>query len=234
MRQKINWFRYLGVFLLTIIIFILGIFIGGSIEDLRVKDLYTKLQEQDLEYQNIVTENLYMEYLVGLKEKNGNISCETLKSTFLQSINNLEKSRNRLENFINTAESNEEEFYRLKGHYSNLQIHYWILTKKINSLCDFDMVPVLYFYSDDKICNECSDQGIHLSYVKSKLKDNVLIYSFDKERMDTPSRLIIEHYNITFKESPVVIIEDKVYGYITNEQIFDLLCSNGLNDSICS
>lgn len=233
MRKKINALRHFGVLLFTIIIFALGILIGGNIEQLRVQNLYTQLQEQDLNYQSIVTESNYIEYLVSLKEKeSNNVSCETIKGAYYTSISNLDDSRIKLENYINNAKVKEEEYQRLKEHYSNLQLNYFILAKKINNLCEGNMNPILYFYADKKKCPACEDQGIHLDYVKKKLGDDVLIFSFDAEKQGAV-KLLAQKYDVAQRELPIVVINEEINGFIENQEIFNTLCMQNLNSDVC-
>jgi hypothetical protein len=233
MRKKIKWVRHLGVLFLTIVIFTLGIFIGGNLEQMRVQNLYTQLQEQDVNYQNIVTEERYIDYLVGLKEKEGNnVSCELIKDSYYTSIKNLDDSRIKLENYINTGSVKEEEFARLKQHYANVQINYWILANRINDLCDSNMNPILYFYTNDKDCPSCQDQGVHLDYVKKKLGREVLIFSLDSQK-EGPIKLLAQRYGVNQRGVPAVVIDENIYGFLTNDEVFDVLCENGLNSSVC-
>lgn len=222
MRRQIKVMRYLGVLLLTIMIFVLGIFLGNTAGELRVENLYTQLQSQDLEYQSIITESAYIDYIVSLKEQNDNVSCELIKGAYYTSISNLDDSRIKLENYINGGSVKVDEFARLKDHYSNVQINYWILANRIGNLCGGNMNTILYFYQDDKKCPECEDQGVHLSYVKAKMKDEVLVFSLDLERLG-PTQLLAQKYNAYEKGTPVLVIDEQVYGYSTNEELFKIL-----------
>lgn len=223
MRQKINILRHISVLLLTIMIFTIGIFIGTTVEQQRVQNLYTNLQEQDLKYQNLVTEDNYLNYLISLnKTTNSNKSCNSIKSAYYTSIINLDDARLKLENYINQGDVKTIEFSRLKDHYSNLQINYWITANRINNLCVGSMNPILYFYADKKKCPACQDQGTHLDYVKSKLGDGVLIFSLDS-RKEGPIKLLAQKYDISHRELPVLVINDKIYGFKTNDEIFKIL-----------
>lgn len=229
MRKKLNALRHLGILLLTVMIFIVGILIGSDVEELRVQNLYTQLQEQDLNYQNIVTESNYIDYLVNLKTKNNkSVTCDMIKGAYYTSIRNLDDSRLKLENYINMAKVKEEEYDRLKQHYANLQINYMVLSKKINSMCEGNMNPIIYFYGDKKDCPACEDQGIHLDYVKRKLKDDVLIFSLDAEK-EGAIKLLAQQYEVKYRELPVIVIEEDIYGFMQNEEVFSKLCEYNNN-----
>jgi len=217
MRKKINWLRHFAILMLTIMIFSIGVFIGNDVEQKRVESLYTQLQEQDLTYQQIVTEGKYIDYLTTKKESGTNISCESIIGAYHTSIGKLDDSRLKLEKYINTASVKEEEYERLKDHYANLQINYWILANKINTLCDdSNMYPILYFYANEQKCPQCEDQGVHLSYVKAKLNENVLIFSLDIDKLG-PIQLLGQQYDVYSRETPIIVINEKSYGYSKNK-----------------
>jgi hypothetical protein len=233
MRKQISWLRHLSILFLTIVIFTIGVLIGGNVEGLRVQNLYTQLQEQDLDYQTLVTESQYIDYIIALKEQGDEVSCELIEGTYYTSIANLDSSRIKLENYINSGSVKTEEFSRLKDHYSNIQINYWILANKVNNLCGSDMNTILYFYADDNVCPECQDQGVHLSYVKQRLADDVLIFSLDSQRGGA-IKLLAQKYDINSLGVPAIVIGEEVYGYSSNKEIFDILCDNGLSSSVCN
>jgi len=222
MRKKINYLRHFGVLMLTIMIFIVGTFIGTSVEQLRVNNLYTNLQDQDLAYQNILTESYYLDYIITLKENNENVSCDLIRGAYQTSIENLDSSRIKLENYINAGADDDEEFYRLKDHYANIQINYWILANRISKQCDNDFDNILFFYSDKEKCPECEDQGIHLDYVKKKLGDNVLIFNLDSQKTG-PTKLLAQKYGVFDRGVPTLVINEKTYGFLENAAIFEAL-----------
>lgn len=223
MRTKLNKLRHLTIFFLTIIIFTIGVLIGGNVEQLRVQNLYTQLQEQDLNYQNLITESKFIDYQISLKTEKNNISCKSILDSYYISIQNLDDSRIKLENYINTGSVKEEEFQRLKEHYSNIQINYWMLANKIKNICYLqDLNIVLFFYEDKISCPSCEDQGVHLTYVKQKLQEKFLVFSLDAQK-EGPIKLLKQKYNIDYSEKPVLIINEKSYGFLTNKEIFNIL-----------
>lgn len=235
MREKINRLRHLGVLFLTLLVFFLGVFIAGSIEDLRVESLYNELQEQDLEYQNVVTESAYIDFLISQKEQGiRNTSCGTLEKAYFSSIDNLDESRKKLESYLGTvSSSNEDEFARLQGHYANTQINYLMLAQRISNLCREKINTIIYFYADDEICPSCEDQGVYLTYIKQRLQDNVLIFSFDIMK-EGPIQLLKKQYNVSVEGVPKIIVNEDELEFSTSDEIFSLLCEQGLKDSVCS
>jgi thiol-disulfide isomerase/thioredoxin len=220
MRQKINYLRHLAVLFLTIMVFIIGIYFGTLAEDLRVQKLYDNLKTNTLAYQSLQTELSYIDFLLSTNQIN-NKSCKTIKGAYFTSIKNLDDARLKLENYINYAKVKEEDFYRLKNEYLDMEINYYILAEKIKKACG-NMNIILYFYGDDKKCPSCQDEGVHLTYVKEKLKDNVLIFALDTSR-DGPVKLLMQKYDVQHRELPVLVINDNVTGFKTNQEIFKML-----------
>lgn len=230
MREKINHIRHISILFLTILIFFFGILIGGNIEDKRIETLYTQLQEQDLAYQNVLTES---KYITSLIEKDESISCDLIIGAYFTSISNLDSSRLKLEQYISTASVKQDEYYRLQGHYSNLQVTYWLLGNQILNLCEkANFETILYFFDERKNCPACQDQGVHLNYVKQLFKDDVLIFSFNVQR-EGVVRLLSQRYYVFSRETPVLVIGDEVLGFSSNQEIIDILCEKGVENSIC-
>lgn len=231
MREKVNNIRHLVILFLTIIVFFFGVLLGGNIEDKRIESLYTQLQEQDLAYQNVVTEANYISNII---EKANEDDCNLIRGAYFTSISNLDISRLKLEEYISSSNLRQEEYYRLQGHYSNLQVTYWLLGNKILDLCsDSNFQTILYFYDEKTNCPSCEDQGVHLNYVKQLLGQEVLIFSFDVQR-EGVVRLLSQKYDVISRETPVVVIGDDILGFSSNQKIIDVLCDNKLQNSICN
>ena len=94
------------------------------------------------------------------------------------------------------------------------------------------MNTILFFYGDKKKCPSCEDQGVHLTYVKQKLKDDVLVFSFDAEKQGA-IKLISQNYQIQGRELPSLIINGELHSFMSNAQIFEVLCGLGLDSEVC-
>ena len=86
-----------------------------------------------------------------------------------------------------------------------------------------------------KKCPACEDQGIHLSYVKQKLGDDILIFAFDSQSSSGALKLLSQRYSVSERELPVLVINNEIYGFMSNSQIFNVLCEKGLgNEEVCN
>ncbi len=230
-ERKISLVKYIFVGINVIIILALSVFIGGYIEELRIESLYNQMKAQNLEFQNLISEKDYINYLLNSKkEGKKNISCNVIEGNFFKSIVHLDDARIKLENYINNAKVKEEDYITLKSYYKNIQISYWLLGKKIKESCNSNFVNILYFYGDKKDCPACEDEGVHLSYLKKKYKDKILVYSLDS-KMGGPIDLLKITYDVNSRELPVLVIEDEILGFKTNQELEKLICKNYINCS---
>jgi len=227
-QRKISRVKYILVALNTLIIFIVGIFFGQQLERARVDMLYNELSTQNLDYQNLITEYEYISYLINTKNLD-NVTCSMIETTYYTSISHLDNARIKLENYLNSAEVNQNDYSILRDRYSNVQINYWILGDQIKKACNSDFVTVLYFFGDKKVCPECDDQGIYLSYIKQKYGNKVMVFALDSAQKG-PIRLLVNRYGITNSTLPAVVITDRVYGFLTSDKVQSIICKN---DNIC-
>jgi hypothetical protein len=204
MHRTIDKSKHLYVFLISSIIFLFGVLIGAQVEQFRIENLENRFQEENLKYEEIQAEIDYINFLVD-KEDNSKI-CPTLTDSYLKSVKNLDESVFSLENYRSTAEFKTDEYESIKTQYFNLEMRYYILAEKINSLCDNSFDTILYFYGDNKECPECEDQGIYLDYVKKKYQDEVMIFSFDSQSSSDVVRILVTNNNVTIDNLPRMII----------------------------
>ncbi len=217
-RPPINKQRYVTAFILTCVIFLIGILVGYSITGLRLK--YTNDIEagQRLEYESLQAQTLYLSSLV--QQQN----CPALVSTLEKNIDEAEKTAQRLEDYIQDT-TNEEDFTITKRRYILAQIRYWLLAQEVEKVCGEEAVFILYFYSvDPEQCDKCDTQGVILGYLKEQLKEKLMIFSFDAKFAEEPLMSILTStYKI--KTTPSLVIDGKTHeGLTTKEQILQEIC----------
>ena len=154
--------KYIIAGAITLGIFLLGLFLGLSIEGKRVNYIESVSRKQGLDFSSLQLQYAFIDQMS--QEKN----CMAVQKTFEQNINNLESTRIRLENFDRDATLNKNELDVLKNEYILAQVRYWLLAERTKKLCDADIVNILYFYSDQKECPECEKQAFVLTYLDRK------------------------------------------------------------------
>lgn len=194
--------KYIVAGFITLGIFLLGLFLGLTIEGKRVSYIESESKKQNLDFTSL---QLQYAFIDQLSQEN---NCLAVQKTFEQNINNLELTRIRLENFDTDATLNKEDFDILKNEYVLAQIRYWLLAERTKKLCDTDIVTILYFFSDETECPSCDRQAFILTYLKKKFKDKLLIFSFDSKFDSEPMIPLLKNtYNVT--TYPSLVIEGK-------------------------
>lgn len=211
--------KYIIAGVVTLGIFLLGLFLGLAIEGKRVNYIDSLSRRQNLDFSSLQLQYTFIDQMS--QEKN----CLAVQRIFEQNIDNLESTRIRLENFDRDATLNKNEFDLLKNEYVLAQIRYWMLAERTKKLCGADIVSVLYFFSDEKECPDCDRQAFVLTYLKKKFKDRLLIFSFDSKFESEPMILLLKKtYNVS--KYPAIAIEGKTKaGFVDKNTLLREICS---------
>lgn len=217
-KRKISKNKYLLSFLITLVVFTLGLLLGLVVDSKRVQMMELRDEEQTVDFNSLQLQYQFVD-LFG-EEKN----CDALKKTFEESIKNLESARNKVEGYAKDSSINKEEFNLLKRGYVLAQIRFWFLTKKTKDVCDLEYSTIFYFYTDD--CSKCSSQAYVLTYLKNKMGINLLNFAFDADFEEEPLVGIFkEAYDIN--EYPTLVINGKKFeGLVSKETILDEICQS--------
>ncbi|MBI4438461.1 hypothetical protein HY640_00850 [Candidatus Woesearchaeota archaeon] len=212
--------RYVAAGVITLAVFVLGLMTGLLVEGKRVDYIESTSRRQNLEFSSLQLQYAFIDQLS--QEKN----CKAVQSTFERNINNLESTRIRLENFNRDAAMHKEEFAVLTNEYILAQIRYWLLAERTRELCGSDMVNVLYFFSDNDACPTCDEQAFVLTYLKKRLKDRLLVFSFDSNFDKEPMiSLLTSTYNVTVY--PTVVVEGvPYYGFVGKGSLLRAICGH--------
>lgn len=215
-KREISKNRYLIAFVFSCLIFIIGIFVGNFLSDERVSYLKDIAYKQQLDYQSLELQSLY---LTSFKLENE--SCIAFKKVLEESLVNVAAAQAKAELYM--RQKSDKRYDDIKREYSIAQIRYLLLDKKLREICNFDTVPLLYFYSD-KECADCSPQGTILTYLKEKIKDKLLIFSLDVDFQGEQLIGLFEaQYNITIVPS-ILINETLNAGLLKKEELLESIC----------
>ena len=209
---------YIIAGILTLVIFLLGLFLGLFFEEKRIDFIRGENEEQRLEFASLQLQYMYVSQL------NKEIKCPALASTLEQSMVSLDKARERIETYSQETKLNKERFAQLKKDYTISQLRYWLLSKDLKELCDFRLSTILYFYSDEEECPSCDEQAFILSYLKKIFNEKLLIFALDGRFEEEPMvRILQESYDITYY--PTLIIDEvKFDGFRPREEILRNVC----------
>ncbi len=211
MNNKQNdWKRYVIVFLITVAIFITGLWFSGVLDRKRISQLKSIENTISLDLQSSEIQFSLLEEL----------SCEDISSSTVLSseLNSLAEKLSYSENNIGI---NNEEVVSLKKYYSLLQIKDYLLMKKITDRCGKESTFILYFYKNTE-CSDCTKQGYVLTSLREKYP-NLRVYSFDYNLDLSAIKAMIAIYKIP-DNLPAMVINGEVYdGFKTIEEIEEMV-----------
>lgn len=211
MRNDISKTKFLAVFAITALIFIIGILIGTYITGLKLAEL-TSLQE-DLKTHALSVE---MQYDILAEDP-----CNAINSSPL--TDELNKIGERLVFMENELGWDDENVIQLKEYFSLLELRHWLLLKKNKEICRNSLVPALYFYSNQGDCPKCESQGYILTNLKDKYP-NIRIYHFDINIKNPAVDTVKNLFNV--KYAPALVFGGETYhGFMEKDRLEEIYSS---------
>jgi len=211
-KKKFDVGKYIIVFFLTLLIFFAGFLASYFLNQERISNLSQSQQDLNLDLLSLETQ------FSVLKEA----PCDKLSEATLtlEIYNTFQKLEYISQNFG----KNNPDFIRLKKYYSLLELKHWMLLKKAVENCNWNYVFILYFYSEEKDCPDCQNQGTIISYLRDKYYF-VRTYSFDWDLELSALDSLKSIYSLQ-KDMPILIINGEVYhGFKTKEELQEIILS---------
>lgn len=221
--RKISKNRYLLAFMITLVVFILGLLLGLVIESKRTSYLNEKYQKHSLDFQS---SQLQFTYLLTLKDKS---SCDLVYQGLDQALNELGKTEEKLIEYQFDNKISETEFELLRRQYILEELRYSFLSKNVKDYCDLDFIRLIFFYT--KKCPDCDKQAVVLDYFKNLFKQKLLIFPVDESLEEPLIRLIKTQYNIT--SYPTLIIDEKKFSFLSKDELFKRICQKLPQEELC-
>ncbi len=197
-HPQIDWQKYLIVFLITLGIFLVAIYLSSSFSNKRF-DQMRVFQDK------LATDILSSEARFSLLERT---SCEHFVDDALLS-EELNLFGSRLAVMEKHLDKDDPAVEQLKRYYSLLQVKDYILVDQLADKCGTEPVVILYFYEKD--CEECESQEYVLENV-SKDYSGLHLYSFDYNTELSAVRTLISILGVREDNLPTLIINKKVYS----------------------
>ena len=188
--------RYTVTFLLTIIIFSTGIFLGNYLSEKKLDSLS---EVENRVRMDTLSAEVQYQILIGNP-------CQFVNSsTLAEDLYELAEKLDFLEGIFG---EDDEDVLRLKEQYSLIEIRHWLYIRQTNEECGTNNKPILYFYSNEGDCPDCEEQGMVLSYLRKKYPD-IRVYSFDMNIDNSAIQTVQEIYNV--QSAPTIIIGYQVF-----------------------
>jgi len=189
-KRRISKDIYITAFVLTVLVFSLGVYVGMVIDESAASKVDEELRtlEQDLSLSRIL---LLMEEELG---EFCPIYTEKLEAVDAER----ELIGDRLEYLESVRGLSDEE---LKERYYYLEFENYLLMKKMKKECGKEYVLVLFFYGDDE---ESRMQGEELDALRAGNRD-VKVFSFDGNSESAVVEVLKEQYLVN--SYPAVVVD---------------------------
>ncbi len=150
---------YLAAMIATIAIILVGFFSVSVADDAKAKQFNSEINQ-------FVLENELQSSFADFDVNNKEVYCTIVQ----QGIANLSKSASIFEAQLSTFKENSfntTEFYSVKRNYLLTNMILFRSFLRAREYCDFNTKPVLFFYAEDKSCEEeCGVIGAQLFDLK--------------------------------------------------------------------
>ncbi|OYT37651.1 hypothetical protein B6U82_01335 [Candidatus Pacearchaeota archaeon ex4484_31] len=214
MKRKIVKEKYIAVFALATLLFIVGILVGHWISEWKIKK--TLEVEKKLRF-DLLSLELETEMLE-------NYPCTIEAMMLEEELGNIARKVSFLEEQLGKR---NPKVLELKKYYSLLEIRHYLLMKERKERCNENYTLILFFYSNLPENIEVSEkQGYVLDYLRDKYTTKkVKIYSLDYDLDLGIIKELIRIHNIS--EVPSLVIDGNLYvGFQSKEKLERILKGN--------
>ncbi len=218
--RDIQKYRYVAAGILTLVIFMLGVFLSNFVDAERSSQLQNSLSE---DIASMESRQLQLSYL-----ESGEIQrCDALEAGLKNIVSSYNKRLGRVQNYQEDSFFKADRFRVLKQRYIISGIRYWIFTQELREKCSFDKPTALFFTSDiDDPCPECKRLGEQLTLLKRETGGDLLVFSVPLEMDDGMIELLATQYNVTRPPAVVINGQKKFEGYHHRSDIRPFLAVN--------
>ncbi|MBS3052112.1 MAG: hypothetical protein J4428_01935 [Candidatus Aenigmarchaeota archaeon] len=209
---------YIFAAVLSLVLYLAGIFTGFVVQNSTLK--YTEKKVASLQRR---VENLQLEYIY-LSTSNDKFNCKFLSALLDDTSKDMWLIRDELVKLeSNPKNENSYNYQELKREYSLVSTRAWILNSVTKEKCDESVVVVLYFYSVP--CERCLEQGNILDELKSTVFDSKLrVFVLDIGVDEPIVKTLKSTYLIT--ETPSLVVGNQtLQGFVNKDMLRDLIYS---------
>lgn len=214
-KREIDLSKYVSIFAITALIFILGIFLGNYIAHSRLGELEKAQQELIAQIMGLELKDALLKY--------GDVCSLTWQEIWKEKV----ETGKKMEKLEVRLGKNNPDVLRQKEIYELIEIRTWLLLREIKEKCEEDFEIILYFYTNKKddpkgSWRQCETQGYVLDALYQRYPDKVNTFAFDVNTENPATDILQELYNIT--KVPSLVIKGKLYtGYMNTITLTKLL-----------
>lgn len=189
-------------FVLTLIIFSIGLAISYLLDFARIDSVFTMLEENELNTEAYFVEEDFAGTFNADK-------CPSMRSRIYDIKKEITKVAQDLSNYGSKSMFMKKDFDYLKRRYFLLELKFYNLINNLNERCGSSYIPILFFYDID------DDVSTRQGYVLDDLgqtdeyQSKIITLSFDRGYKDEPSlEILLLKFNVT--EAPTIIINNDI------------------------
>ncbi len=209
MKRSLSIPVYAAAFVISLAIFLIGIYIGMLIDQANVRSISDDVSN--------ISEKVASIQLLLLAEGNSSSFCPVYSSQ-LDSIDlDVERIGYKLTYLEDEKGIHDIE---LKKKYFIVEAESYLLSQKVRELCGNDDILLIHFYSN-KDCPRCREQGVEVLKARDALLAEGIdakLFSFDAEIGSPVAESFSAQYNVTIY--PSIVINGRTYsGFRSSEDL---------------
>jgi len=215
--MKKNYFVFVQALIITIVIFLVGFYIGLSVEGTRANEINSYYTNSEISLIDVISLNKLV--------NSGDISCTILIDSNKALLDRVYSEASLLTKYEESGKltSNLKDLHK---KYDVLRTYLWINSIELKSKCSSNIDTLVYLYNyEEEDLSKKAEQNVWskiLLEIKDENPEVVLIpIAYDKNLISLNS--IVSSYNIT--SFPAVIVNEKkiFYEVPPKEEIFNLI-----------
>lgn len=202
-KQKNQKVVFLYAFIITILVFNLGIYLGYKLESSRIDKINSFYLSSEID----ILDQKVQEQAFSLLDLN----CEDLIDSNIAFADKIFRDAQVIQKFEDANILNQDIIFQHK-RFDLLRSLFWMNSVEIKRRCDADFHTVVYFYEypNPKI-EQRSEQDVFSNYLgelKAKYGDKIMLIPIAADKDVSSINLLLNHYNLD--KVPVVMINEEV------------------------
>jgi hypothetical protein len=187
-------------FLLTVLIFLLGIMLNYALDFARIGTIADVMAEHELDTAAYLVEQEFTDAFGGNR-------CDIMNARIAQLKEEIRKVGIDLGSYSGFSFFKKKDYDYLKRKYFLLELRFLTLIQELNTECNRPYIPIIFFYEIDDDVSE--RQGFILADLSKDYEQEVVVLSLDKDYADEPLvQLLASRYNVT--KAPTVILDSEI------------------------
>lgn len=189
--------------ILTVVVFLLGVFLGFALERNRIGDIEKEFQRIDLQWSDAKLQTLYYQNLEPR-------FCDSAIRENLEFADRVYNEGLKIENY-DGASFLTDDLELEKKKYALLKVEFWLNSILLKERCKADYINLVYFFANDpelKIESEQATQAEILKDLKEKYGKDLMLIPLPIDMDISMINIMKGTYEIS--KTPTILINEKI------------------------